>query len=311
MQGIVFLFDGQGAFKPGVGRELYAGYPRCREIIDQASEILGYDLKNYLWGEAAAQTSGRTSVAQPAIAAVSLAYAAILRDLGLSGEIALGHSLGEATAIVYSDALSFADGIRMIRRRGELMEASGGQGAMMAVINVAQSQLEAECRRISAELRQPLVVANINAPGQIVVSGAREALKVLTPYVSQNRGRSIPLDVGGAWHSPMLQAAAEEFSRFLDTLEFRPPSVRFYSVVEQKILARADEIRAAFKKQMLSQVNWVQAIENLKTTGYDRFLEIGPSKILKDLVVKIAADLKVDTVAVYTDLTALVKEYSS
>ncbi len=311
MQDIVFLFDGQGAFKPGVGRDLYASYPRCREIIDQASAILGYDLKNHLWGEAAAQTSSRTSIAQPAIAAVSLAYAAILRDLGLSGEIALGHSLGEATAIVYSGALSLADGLRMIRRRGELMEAGAGQGAMMAVINVAQDQLEAECQRISAELGQPLVVANINAPGQIVVAGAREALKLLTPYVSQNRGRSIPLDVGGAWHSPMLKSAAEDFSCFLDTLEFRPPSVRFYSVVEQKMLIQADEIRAAFKKQMLGQVNWVQAITNLKKAGYDRFLEIGPSKILKDLVVKIAADIKVDTVAVYTDLAVLVKNFSS
>lgn len=307
MKGIVFLFDGQGAFKPGVGRDLYANHSRAREVIDQASEVLGYDLKDRLWGEAAAQTSGRTSVTQPAIAAVSLAYAAVMQELGVAAEISLGHSLGEATAIVHSGSLGFRDGIAMIRKRGELMEQGGKEGGMMAVVNIDQALLEAECKRIAAETGLPLVVANINAPGQIVVSGAKDALKALPPFVSQNHGRSIPLDVGGAWHSPYLQAAADEFSRFLDTLAFQPPRARFYSVVEQKPLERGEEVRDAFKRQMLGQVHWVKAIGNLKAMGYERFLEIGPSKILKDLVAKIAPDLKIDTVAVHTDLKTLVQ----
>ncbi len=311
MKGIVFLFDGQGAFKPGVGRDLYATYPRAQEVINQASEVLGYDLKAHLWGEAAGQTSGQTSIAQPAIAAVSLAYAAVLKDLGVTAEISLGHSLGEATAIVHSGCLGLADGIQMIKTRGALMEQGGKQGGMMAVVNVDQSVLEAECARIAAESGQPLVVANINAPGQVVVSGAKDALKLLPPFVSKNHGRSIPLDVGGAWHSPYLSAAADEFGRFLDTLEFHPPQTRFYSVVEQRPLERGEEIRGAFKRQMLGQVHWVQAIKNLKAMGYERFLEIGPSKILKDLVVKIAADVKIDTVAVYTDLKALAQTFTS
>lgn len=307
MKGIVFLFDGQGAFKPGVGRDLYATYPQAQAIINQASEVLGYDLKDHLWGEAAGQTSGQTSIAQPAIAAVSLAYAGVLKELVVTAEISLGHSLGEATAIVHCGSLSFKDGIRMIKTRGALMEQGGKQGGMMAIVNVEQSLLEAECARITAESGEPLVVANINAPGQVVVSGSKDALKALPPFVSKNHGRSIPLDVGGAWHSPYLKSAADEFNRFLDTLDFQPPQTRFYSVVEQRPLERGTEVRDAFKRQMLGQVNWVQAIKNLKAMGYERFLEIGPSKILKDLVAKIAPEVKIDTVAVYTDLKALVQ----
>jgi len=309
MKGIVFLFDGQGAFKPGVGRELYTKYPPAQKVIDRSSEILGFDLKDHLWGEAAAATSGRTSIAQPAIAVVSLAYAEVLKDMGVVAEVALGHSLGEASALVYSGTLKFDDGIRMIRKRGQLMEKGGREGAMMAVVNVELAVLDQECKRLSAAINQPLVVANINAPGQIVVSGSKDGLKQLTPFVSQNHGRSIPLDVGGAWHSPFLKESSQEFGQYLDQLGFGIPPVKFYSVVEQKILEDGKEIREAFKKQMLARVNWVQAIENLKTLGHAKFLEIGPGKILKDLVIKIASDIKVDTVAVYPDLQALVQGF--
>jgi [acyl-carrier-protein] S-malonyltransferase len=309
MKGIVFLFDGQGAFKPGVGRDLCAKYPAAQKIIDRSSEILGFDLRSALWGEAAASTSGQTSIAQPAIAAVSLAYAEVLKGLGVTAEIALGHSLGEASALAYSGALGFEDGIRMIQRRGALMEKGGKEGGMMAVVNVELAALDQECKRINAALGQPLVVANINAPGQIVVSGSKEGLKQLIPFVSQNHGRSIPLNVGGAWHSPFLNSSSGELERYLDQLGFKDPAVKFYSVVEQKILEKGTQIRDAFKKQMLAQVNWVQAIENLKTLGFTKFLEVGPSKILKDLVVKIAPDVKIDTVAVYTDLQTLIQGF--
>jgi [acyl-carrier-protein] S-malonyltransferase len=309
MKGIVFLFDGQGAFKPGVGRELYGKYPPAQKVIDRSSEILGFDLKDHLWGAAAAATSGRTSVAQPAIAVVSQAYAEVLKEMGVTAEVALGHSLGEASALAYCGALSFDDGIRMIQMRGKLMEKGGKEGGMMAVVNVELPILDQECKKISGAINQALVVANINAPGQIVVSGSKDGLKQLTAFVSQNHGRSIPLDVGGAWHSPFLKEASEEFSQFLDKLNFVKPPVKFYSVVEEKILDDARTIRDAFKKQMLARVNWVQAIENLKSMGYGQFLEIGPGKILKDLVVKIASDIKVDTVAVYTDLQILVQVF--
>jgi [acyl-carrier-protein] S-malonyltransferase len=141
------------------------------------------------------------------------------------------------------------------------------------------------------------------------VSGSKDGLKQLTPFVSQNHGRAIPLDVGGAWHSPFLKESSQEFGQYLDQLDFGKPPVNFYSVVEQKILEDGKEIREAFKKQMLARVNWVQAIENLKAMGHAKFLEIGPGKILKDLVVKIAPEIKVDTVAVYPDLQTLIQGF--
>lgn len=302
MKKVVFLFDGQGAFKPGIGKELYNKYRSAKKIIDKSSEILGYDLKQYLWGEKAGTTTSQTGIAQPAISAVSLAYAEVLKEFGLTAAISLGHSLGEVTAIAYCRAISFADGIKTIQKRGALMEKGGKEGTMMAIINIDIKLLEAECQKISRETAEPLVVANINAPNQVVVSGSKEGMKKIAQFAAQNRGRGILLDVGGAWHSPYLKESAEEFVQFLDTIAFKKSEEKFYSVVEQKILESSTAIKDSLKRQMLSPVNWVLAIENLKGLGYDTFLEIGPSKILKDLVTKITPDVKIESIALFTDL---------
>lgn len=307
MKKIVFLFDGQGAFKPGIGKEIYNKYPLAKELIEESCSILGYDLKQHLWGEEAIKTSNITSIAQPAISVVSLTYAEILKEMKLISDVALGHSLGEATAIVYCGVTNFADGIRMIKKRGELMEKGGKEGGMMAVMNIGMEQIEAECERVSSETGEVVVIANINAPNQIVISGSKEGIKRIAQFVQENRGRGIPLEVGGAWHSPYLKSVSDEFSQFLDTLEFKDVKRDFYSVVEQRILKNGKEIKDSLKRQMLSRVNWVMAIENLKSMGYEFFLEIGPSRILKDLVNKIDPDIKADSVALYTNLEDLLK----
>jgi [acyl-carrier-protein] S-malonyltransferase len=297
----VFLFDGQGAFRPGVGKELYQKYPRAKEIVELSSEILGYDLIDYLWGQKSQETAGQTSIAQPAISAVSLAYAEVLRDHGLQGVVSLGHSLGEATAIIYCGVVSTEDGIRMIKKRGEVMEAGGKQGTMMAVLNIERKKLEEICSAV-AKSSEPVVVANINAPNQIVISGSEHGVRDVAKRVLEHGGRGIPLNVGGAWHSPYLRDAASDFTRFLDNIEFKKPRTGFYSVVRQKMLESPKEIRDSMKDQMLAQVDWVRAIENLKANGHSLFLEIGPSKILKDLVGKIDAGLMVDSTALHADL---------
>lgn len=306
MSDMVFVFDGQGAFRPGVGKELYKAYPRAKEIIEQSSGILGYDLTEHLWGDKAADTAGRTSIAQPAISVVSLAYAEVLSGLGMEGAVSLGHSLGEATAIVYCGILSSDDGVRMIQKRGEVMEAGGKHGTMMAILNVKLDTLEMMCSDVTRELSEPVVVANINAPNQIVISGSNEAIKKVAQRVAEARGRGIPLNVGGAWHSPYLEDAAKLLAGFLDTIRFHKPKRKFYSVVEQKTLEDPEEIRTSLKKQMLSQVNWVKAVENLRTVGHVAFLEIGPSKILKDLITKIDPAISVDSTALHADLKDIV-----
>jgi len=305
MRDIVFLFDGQGAFRPGIGKELYARYPKAKAIIEQSSEVLGYSLTEYLWGDKASETSNRTSVAQPAISIVSLAYAEVLRELGVEGAVSLGHSLGEATAIVYCGILSVNDGIRMIQKRGEVMEAGGGKGTMMAILNIGLPDLDQMCREVTKKLSEPVVVANINTPNQIVISGSLAAIKKVAQCVVEKHGRGIPLGIGGAWHSPFLENASREFSQFLDDLQFRKPERKFYSVVEQRILDDPNDIKDALKRQMLSQVNWITAIENLRGT-HKLFLEIGPSKILRDLVVKINNATEVDSTALHGELEKLV-----
>jgi len=305
---IAFMFDGQGAFKPGIGKDLYNRYPKAKKIIEKSSKILRYDLTIHLWGDEAQKTSSRTSIAQPAISVISLAYAEVLKDAGLSGDVSIGHSLGEMTSIIYNGIVSFEDGIRIVQKRGEVMEQGGEKGAMMAIINIELNRLEEMCKKVSQEISESVVVANINTPNQIVISGSKEGIRKIALLASQHQGRGIPLNVGGAWHSPYLKGAAEEFSKFLDTINFKTPRKKFYSLVEQRVLTDAIGIKESLKRQMLSQVNWVLAIENLRGLGYDTFVEIGPSRILKDLVSKITMDAKIESTALYTDLQVLVQD---
>lgn len=305
MKKIAYLFDGQGAFKPGIGRELYKNYPSAKELIEKSSRVLGYDLTAHLWGESATNTANLTSIAQPAISVISLVYAKLLEEIDVNAGIALGHSLGEATAIVYCQALDFEQGIQMIKKRGELMEREGKQGTMMAVINTAYKDLDEICKAISKEINQPLVIANINAPAQIVISGSSAGIKIAAQKIAAIKGRGIPLNVGGAWHSPYLHKAADEFSAFLDNLTFKRPKHKFYSVVEQRVIDEPDQIKKSLQKQMLYHVDWVKAVNNVFGLGYDFFLEIGPSKILKDLVGKINDVIRSDSVALYTEFDKL------
>ncbi len=307
MKKIIFLFDGQGAFKPGIGKGLYNQYPEAKELIDKSSTVLGYDLTDYLWGEVAKDTSSKTSIAQPAISTISLAYAEVLKTFGLAGEVSLGHSLGEVTALVYCGIVSFEDGIRIIKKRGEVMEKAGKQGTMMAVINIPEKPLTEMCKQASEQTSEPVVLANINTPNQIVISGSKNAIKKAAQLITKEHGRGIPLSVGGAWHSPYLENAATEFSGFLDSIEFQTPTLKFYSVVEQKILNDNEAIKNSLKQQMLSRVDWVSAINNIKGLGYKTFCEIGPSKILKDLVFKIDMNLKAESTALFTDFETLVQ----
>jgi [acyl-carrier-protein] S-malonyltransferase len=308
MSKIAFLFDGQGAFRPGIGKELYTTYNEARKVIDTGSDILGYDLKNWLWGDKADQTANKTSIAQPAIAVVSLAYAAVLDSKHVVSEIALGHSLGEVTAIVHCGIVSLSDGLKVIKKRGELMEHGGKEGTMMAVISINASKLQEICTNVAQVTNEPVVIANINAPGQIVISGSKTSIKQVAQAVAKEHGRGIPLKVGGAWHSPYLKDASMEFSGFLDTITFNAPTSKFYSVVDHKVLDDPGRIKGALKQQMLSQVDWVTAINNIAALGCTKFLEIGPSKILKDLVLKINTTLSTDTTALYTDLDELTQK---
>jgi len=305
----VFMFDGQGAFTPGVGRALFDKYPKAAEIIKETSRILDHDITQFLWGEKAHQTSKQTSIAQPLISAVSLAYAEVLKDLGMKGNVSLGHSLGEVTAMIYCGVVSFEDGIRLIQKRGALMEKGGKQGTMMAIINIDIKSLEAMCETAAHDVAEPVVVANINAPNQIVISGSQDSVKRVAQMVTQNHGRAIPLIVGGAWHSPYLKDVAIEFAEFLDSIKFTKTFLKFYSVVDQKILSDPEAIKDALKHQMLAQVNWVEAIKNLAALGFKKFVEIGPSKILKDLVIKIEPKVKTESTALFTDLGELVKNF--
>jgi [acyl-carrier-protein] S-malonyltransferase len=307
MEKLVFMFDGQGAFKPGVGRALCENYTQAKNIVTKSSDVLGYDLAMYLWGDRANDTSGTTSIAQPAISTISLAYADILKTMAITADVSLGHSLGEVTAIVYCGIVSFEDGIRIIQKRGELMEAGGKEGTMMAIIKIDIEKLSKECEKVSQEISEPVVVANINAPEQIVISGSPKGTKRIARFAVENGGRGIPLHVGGAWHSPYLKNASKEFTHFLDTITFNDPATKFYSVVDQKFLKDGNAVKQSLKQQMLSQVHWVMAIENLKDMGYRTFLEIGPSKILKDLVTKVNSDLKTESTGLYADLSELTK----
>lgn len=295
MKNIVYLFDGQGAFAPGIGKDLYTRYEVVKDVFRKIDTILGEPLEEYCFGKNVAKTRNNNMWIQLAITAVNLAYAYLLEDLGLKPVLCLGHSLGEISAVIYTGAISWEDGIRLVRRRGELMnQAATNQPGDMLVLNGLTAD---EVRNLLTAMlpgsRRSLCLANINTPLQITVSGLIEDLRYLQAYIINNfpQVKTMLLNVGGAWHNPVLSEASDKFKAFLDSLTFNTPMKSFFSVTDRKVLHDPAEIRDSLSRQLTAEVDWVAAIDTVSQLYEAYFLEIGPGKILYGLVTKISRDI--------------------
>ena len=287
----VFLFPGQGAQAVGMGQALAARLPSVRSLYEEASAILGYDLAAVSWN-GPKQRLDSTAVSQPALFVASLAALEVLRHDEPAAEnhcvATAGLSLGEYTALAFAGALTFADGLRVVKARGEAMQAASdaAPGGMVSVLGPEAAEVEAMCAEI-APTAGPIRVANLLCPGNTVVSGSAAACEAIEKSVEAKGGRTIRLAVAGAFHTPFMKPADEALAAALAGVTIRPPRVPVWSNVDAKPHTEPDEIRGLLVRQVLHPVLWEQTIRGLLADGCDRFYEIGPGRVLAGLLKRV------------------------
>jgi len=292
------MFPGQGSQAVGMGCDLAAADPLMRETCAEASEVLGYDLEGLCAAGLVDQLS-RTDFTQPALLAVSVGVYRMLRRDGLRYEVAMGHSLGEYSALVATGALGYADALRLVRRRGQemLRAAEASPGGMVAVIGLDDAAVEALCAELDG-----VWPANFNSPGQVVVSGRKAALADLAEKAkAAGAKRVIPLAVSGAFHSPLVEPALAPLRAELERTDWTTPEPRFFSACS--VAFETGGFVELLQRQLVSPVRFAQAVSALFAAGYDSFLEVGPGSVLGGLVRRSAPQA---TVARVSDLETLV-----
>ena len=286
----VFLFPGQGSQQVGMGHDLYKAYPEVRDLYDTAETILEFDLAQVTF-KGPEERLRDTRITQPALFVHSLAVDLLLKEQGACPEATAGHSLGEYSAAVSAGAMDFADALRVVKVRGEEMSRAGERapGAMAAVMGATSEQVRIICENASSA--GMVVPANLNSPGQVVLSGSREAID-LAVEVARGIGlrRAIKLNVSGAFHSPLMTPAREALQMALESVEIREPKVPVY----QNVTAQPEDSAARIRKNLLLQlenpVRWEEIIRQMGADGFTHFLEVGPGRVLQGLNRRILPD---------------------
>lgn len=287
---LAFLFPGQGAQGVGMGRALAETHPEAAEAFATADRVLGYGLSAMCWNGPAEELK-KSVHTQPALLTHSVAAWRLVRAAGLAPAFTAGHSLGEYSACVAAGAISFEDALRVTSRRGELMYAAGLErpGAMAAVLGLSREDVEAAC----AESAGTGIVraANLNAPGQVVISGEPAAVDAACEAArAKGAKRAIRLEVSGAFHSPLMAPAAAGLAEALDGIAIRDADCPVVSNAWARPVRRADEIRAALEEQLLAPVRWEDSMRALLGAGVEGFVELGTGKVLRGLLRTIHKD---------------------
>lgn len=281
---IAFLFPGQGSQSVGMGQELAARYPAARQTFEEADSALGYAL-SALCFEGPEDKLRMTEVTQPAILTVSVAALRVLRQQGVEPGFVAGHSLGEYSAHVAAGTLDFADTVRIVRNRGRYMQAAvpAGQGAMAAVLGLSLGEIEAACRE--AAQGQVVAPANINSPGQVVISGHAGAVERAAELLKQRGAkRAVMLPVSAPFHCALMQPAQERLSADLKAAAFHPMRVPLVTNVDAEVIESSEKARDALIRQVTGAVQWEKSMRALIAAGVETFVEVGPGKVLCGLM---------------------------
>ncbi|MFW5947875.1 MAG: ACP S-malonyltransferase, partial [Gemmatimonadota bacterium] len=279
------LFPGQGSQYVGMGRDLAERFPAAREVFERADEALGTALTRVMWDGPGDELTA-THNAQPAILTHSVAVHTLVADALGDVALAAGHSLGEFSAHVAAGTLAFGDAVRAVRRRGELMFESGQErpGTMAAVIGLEDEVIERLCRK-AAESGGDCVPANFNAPGQTVISGDEPAVaRAMEMAREAGARRVLPLNVSGAFHSPLMAVAESGLREHLAGVSFARPSFPVVSNVEAAPVSDPEAARALLVRQLTSPVRWTRSMGTMLDRGVDRFIELGPGRVLAGLL---------------------------
>lgn len=303
-----FLFPGQGSQYPGMGRDLFEAFPKARAVFEAADDLLGFPLTRLMFGDAE-DALKQTDVTQPALYVHSMAVMAVLAETMDPPDMTAGHSLGEYSALAAAGALSFEDGLRIVRLRSRLMAEAGTDrpGAMAAVLGLDDDAVTALCADVTTP--ESLVqAANFNAPGQVVISGDVAAVE-RAMALARERGsrRVVPLPVSGAFHSPLMTHAHHGLAEALTALPLQAPRCPVYMNVTGAPTTDPDTIRGLLLEQLMAPVRWSQALQQMHADGAGRFVEVGAGRVLVGLARRtLGRTIDIATLGTAEDLPAAV-----
>lgn len=301
-----FIFPGQGSQAVGMAKDAYEAIPVAKEVFHQADERLGFALSTLIF-EGPDTVLKQTSNTQPALLTASIALYEAFKDKGIRPDYVAGHSLGEYSALVASGVLAFEDAVEIVRTRGEFMEQAvpDGQGGMAAVLGADREALAALCRDIT-ESGQLVELANINCPGQIVVSGTKEGVAAVAERVKEAGGkRAITLEVSGPFHSSLMKSAATKLAGKLEAVAFSEAQIPVVANATAKPVRKGSEIRQLLVDQVYSPVLWEDSVAWLLEQGVDTFVEFGPGSVLTGLVKKINKTVKLYNISSLESLASV------
>ena len=285
-----YVFPGQGAQFPGMGKELYEALTDAKQLFEKANEILGFSITDIMFGEDA-EALKQTKVTQPAIFLHSVILAKSLGD-SFKAEMVAGHSLGEFSALVATGYLSFEDGLRLVSKRAMAMQKACEQNpsTMAAVLGLENEVVEDICK----EIKEVVVPANYNCPGQLVISGSNEGIDIACEKLTEaGARRALKLPVGGAFHSPLMEPARAELEQAIDETNFTEGICPIYQNVTATAITNPEKIKENLKKQLTASVLWTQTMQQMISDGLSSVTEVGPGKVLQGLFKKV--DRKLDT----------------
>lgn len=284
-----YVFPGQGAQYPGMGKDLYENSPVAKELFDKANEILGFEITKIMF-EGTADELKQTKVTQPAIFLHSVILSKVLGEQ-FKPEMVAGHSLGEFSALVAAGALSFDDGLKLVSKRAQAMQKAceAEPSTMAAIVGLDDEIVEQVC----AEVDGVVVPANYNCPGQLVISGAIDAVNTACEKLKEKGAkRALVLPVGGAFHSPLMEPARAELAAAIEATDIKAPVCPVYQNVDAKPHTDPAEIKDNLVAQLTGAVRWTQISINMIADGATSFTELGPGKVLQGLVAKVSRDVE-------------------
>src|SRR5215203_457124 len=292
-----FVFPGQGAQFPGMGKEHYDNSSFAKRIFEQANEILGFRISDVMFNGTEKDLK-QTKITQPAIFLHSIIAFKGIENL--KPDAVAGHSLGEFSALVANGTLSFESALQLVSLRAQAMQKACEQNpsTMAAVLGLADEKVEEICKQVEEETREVVVPANYNCPGQLVISGSIKGIEVACERMkTAGAKRALMLPVGGAFHSPLMEPARKELEQAIGSTTFHAPSCPVYQNVAAKGVINKDEIKKNLIDQLTGAVRWTQSVQAMIADGSSRFTEIGPGKVLQGLILKIDKNVTAESIA--------------
>ena len=304
MAKIAFIYPGQGAQKPGMGKDFYENSELAKAVYDKASELLQIDMKALCFEEN--EKLDLTEYTQAALVTTCLAMTKVVEERGLKPDVTAGLSLGEYCAISVAGGMKEEDAISLVRKRGILMQNTvpAGEGAMAAILGMDASVIEEGIKDLEG-----VTVANYNCPGQIVITGETKAVEKAAEILKEaGAKRAVLLNVSGPFHSPMLKQAGEELAKEMEKVEMEPLQIPYVTNVTAEYVTDIRETKKLLAEQVAASVRWQESVERMIAEGVDTFLEIGPGKTLAGFLRKIDRSVKVYNIGTWEDVDKVVLE---